>query len=253
MLRQHRTIMGMPVQLEIVDTTATQGAYDAVFDYFTKIDERVSTYKEDSEISKINRHELFEDEYSDEMREVFTLAKETSEMTNGYFDIATPRGTLDPSGIVKGWAINNAAELLRDRGFKNFYVEIAGDIQTSGTNADGEEWSIGIRNPFVREEIVKVVYPHGKGIATSGTYVRGDHLYNPHHADGIPNDLVSLTVIGPNVYEADRIATAAFVMGKEGVGYIESLPEFEGYAIDTNGVALMTSKFETYTYDQPHR
>ena len=246
-MRQHRTIMGMPVQLEIVDTVATQESYESVFDYLTKVDERFSTYKEESEISQINRHELSEEYFSEEMKEILALSKETLEKTNGYFDIATPRGTLDPSGIVKGWAIQNAALQLREQGFTNFYIEIAGDIQTSGVNSDGEEWSIGIRNPFAHEEIVKVLYPKGKGIATSGTYVRGNHLYNPHASGALAHDFVSLTVIGPNVYEADRFATAAFVMGKAGMHFIEALPEFEAYAIDAEGMATMTSNFEAHT------
>jgi thiamine biosynthesis lipoprotein len=239
--------MGMPVVLEIVDTTETQADYDAVFDYLTEVDERFSTYKDDSEVSKINRHELFEDEYSDEMQEVIILSKQTSDATNGYFSVTTPERTFDPSGLVKGWAIQKAVSMLEKKGFKNFYLEIAGDIQTSGTNSEGKEWSIGVRNPFAREEVVKVIYPHGKGIATSGTYIRGKHLYNPHDQDNSPEDFVSLTVLGPNVYEADRYATAAFVMGKEGMHFLEQLPDFEAYAIDAKGNAVMTSNFESFT------
>ncbi len=248
-MRQHQIIMGMPVQLEIVDEHASQKDYDAVFDYFRTVDERFSTYKEESEISKINRGEISEADYSAEMQEVFRLCEETRQHTDGYFDIRTPEGMIDPSGLVKGWAINNAATMLTQKGFKNYYVEIAGDVQTGGTNAEGKEWSIGVRNPFAREEVVKVIYPRGKGIATSGTYVRGSHIYNPHAAGSSSEkmEFVSLTVIGPTVYEADRYATAAFVMGEQGMHFLEPLPEFEAYAIDHSGRALMTSGFERYT------
>jgi thiamine biosynthesis lipoprotein len=239
--------MGMPVQLEIVDSHATQVNYDAVFEYLVSVDERFSTYKDESEISKINRQEIQEEEYSKEMQEVLALSQETSEITDGYFNIMTPRGTLDPSGLVKGWAINNVASMLWNKGFKDFYIEIAGDIQTFGKNAEGKEWSVGVRNPYARDEVVKVIYPRGKGIATSGTYVRGDHIYNPNDSETTPQDFVSLTVLGPNIYEADRYATAAFVMGVEGMYFLESLPEFEAYAIDQKGVATMTSNFDTYT------
>ena len=243
----------MPAQLEIVDHS-TQQDYEDIFDYFTAVDERFSTYKELSEISKINRGELSTDEYSEEMKEVFALSEETKDITNGYFDIKTPDGIIDPSGLVKGWSIQNAAEKLRAKGFTNFYVDIGGDIQTSGTDAEGKEWSIGIRNPLtagVSEEIVKVVYPRGKGIATSGSYLRGTHIYTPHAAEK-PDTFVSLTVIGPNVYEADRFATAAFAMGKEAVQFIAELEgrglgEFEAYAIDERGMALFTPGFEDYT------
>ena len=244
-VKETRLIMGMPVTVEIVD--AEKGTLDGVFDYFIAVDERFSTYTPTSEISRINRGELPPNECSEEMREVLELAEGTKRETNGYFDIRTPEGTLDPSGLVKGWAINNAANLIRKNGYKNFWVDAGGDIQTAGMNAAGTPWSVGIRNPFKMREIVKVVYPQGSGVATSGTYIRGAHIYDPHSKKPAPSDFVSLTVIGPDVYEADRFATAAFAMGKNGILYIENMPGFEGYAIDGDGKATMTSGFERYT------
>jgi len=91
------------------------------------------------------------------------------------------------------------------------------------------------------------VYTKGKGIATSGSYLRGQHIYNPHTPQEKLLEIVSLTVIGENVLEADRFATAAFAMGRDGINFIEQLPGFEGYAIDKNGLATMTSNFELYT------
>ena len=103
-----------------------------------------------------------------------------------------------------------------------------------------------INNPFNQKEIVKIVELCDQGIATSGTYIRGQHIYNPFKKEDIITDIVSLTIIGPNVYEADRFATAAFAMGKEGVNFIEQLPGLEGYVIDERGVATMTSGFNNY-------
>jgi thiamine biosynthesis lipoprotein len=144
-------------------------------------------------------------------------------------------------------AINSAAEMLLRDGFKDFYIEIAGDLQTHGVNSEGKEWSIGIRNPSSRDEVVKVLYPHGKGVATSGTYIRGNHIYTPIAVDESPSEYVSLTVIGPNIYEADRFATAAFAMGAKGIHFLESRSGFEAYAIDHKGIATMTTGFDTYT------
>jgi thiamine biosynthesis lipoprotein len=206
-----------------------------------------STYKQTSEISRINTGEITESAYSSDVRTILALAEETREHTQGYFDIRTPDGSLDPSGIVKGWAINNVANLLRARGHTDFYVEAGGDIQTSGTALGGVEWSIGIRNPFKYSEIVKVLYPRGAGIATSGTAIRGNHIYDPHIGRAVQTTLASLTVLGPNVYEADRFATAAFAMGDRAIHFIEDLEGFEGYAIDAGGIATLTSGFEGYT------
>ncbi|MDB5237406.1 MAG: thiamine biosynthesis protein [Parcubacteria group bacterium] len=246
-MMQQRIIMGMPVRLEIAEPAVPFEQYEKVFEYLKGIDERFSTYKDESEISRINRNEIEEGSYSEEMQEVFARAEDTKNRTGGYFDIATPSGSIDPSGLVKGWAIGNAASMLREAGYENFYIEIAGDIQTQGVNAEGMEWSIGIRNPFVRDEIVKVLYPRGAGIATSGTYERGSHIYDPHVPEAAPSTYASLTVIGPNIYEADRFATAAFAMGAAALPFLESLPGFEAYAIDHAGIATMTSGLDAYT------
>ncbi len=246
-MRESRTIMSMPVIVEIADEKATVESLEKIFSYFTKVDQQFSTYKQESEISQINRKEIPEEAYSPDMQEVFALAEKTKQETNGYFDIQTQGGTLDPSGIVKGWAIQRAAQLILDMGFKNCYVDIGGDIQTYGKNSEGGDWSIGIRNPFQYEEIVKVIYPRGKGVATSGTAARGQHIYNPHSPEMPLKEVVSVTVIGPNVCEADRFATAAFAMGRAGVSFIEQLEGFEGYAIDHSGIATMTSHFSDYT------
>ncbi len=65
-------------------------------------------------------------------------------------------------------------------------------------------------------EIVKVLAISDRGVATSGTYIRGQHIYNPV-TGGLPDpEIVSITVIGPDIYEADCYATAAFAMGRKG-------------------------------------
>ncbi len=236
--------MGMPVTLEVIDPTVTPDVFDTVYAYFTYVDEKFSTYKDTSEISAINRGELTPDRTSHDMRTIFALAEQTREATNGYFDILH-NGLYDPSGIVKGWAIYHAAELLHRKDFKNFYVDAGGDVEAAGHNDRGEAWRVGIRNPFNTAEIVKVVGISNCGIATSGTYIRGQHIYNPYRAGPI-TDIMSLTVIGPNVYEADRYATAAFAMGRDGIAFIENLTGFEGYLIDQNKRATFTSGFARY-------
>jgi FAD:protein FMN transferase len=215
-----------------------------MIDYFKAVDAQYSTYKPDSEISQINRG-LPRRKWSREMREILKLCEATKQETDGFFDIEH-NGKLDPSGLVKGWAIEKAAERLRNRRIEDFYVEAGGDIQTSGLNSSGEPWQIGIRNPFKKTEIVKVLRVGSTGIATSGTYVRGQHIYDPHAPDMPVHTVKSLTVVGPNIYDADRFATAAFAMGENGIKFIEALPGFEGYMITNKKVATYTSGFERY-------
>lgn len=162
-------------------------------------------------------------------------------MTSGYFEVIRSDGKLDPSGLVKGWSIYNSSHILKNIGVKKFYVDVAGDAEIAGG-----PWKWGIRNPFNKKEIVKVLSLSDCGIATSGTYERGQHIWNPITKSAEITDIVSLTVIGPNVYEADRFATAAFAMGRKGIEFIESLSGFEGYMIDKNGIATMTAGFDKY-------
>ncbi|HSW79977.1 MAG TPA: FAD:protein FMN transferase [Candidatus Saccharimonadales bacterium] len=246
-MKRSELIMGMPITVEIVGSDKPEKTISRIFEYFRSVDRRFSTYKSTSEISKINRGLLRED-WSDEMRRVLDLCEQTKRETNGYFDIRTPNGLLDPSGLVKGWSIQNAAEMTLKSGCEDFYIEAGGDIQVHGKNSDGEEWKIGIRNPFDSEEIVKTLQLTNAGIATSGTYIRGQHIYNPHTYGSQIDDVKSLTVIGPNIFDADRFATATFAMGVEGVNFIEALPGFEAYMIHSDKIATMTSGFERYVW-----
>lgn len=248
-MKDTKIIMGMPITIEIVDKNANVNSLTLGFDYFKYVDDKFSTYKNNSEIMKINRGEIREENYSNDMKEVFKLSEKTKKETNNYFDIKKPDGSYDPSGLVKGWAIHNVVLLFKKNGYKNFCIEAGGDIETNGVNDIGKLWTVGIRNPFKNEEIVKILESKDKGIATSGTYIRGAHIYNPNNKKNKNEkieDIVSLTVIGDNIYEADRFATAAFAMGKDGIIFIENLPGFEGYMIDKNGIATMTNNFEQY-------
>lgn len=243
-MKQTRLLMGMPITIDVVDATVTQDNLDQIFEYFSSVDHTFSTYKETSEISQLNRGELLVEHASGSMKTILALSEQTKEDTHGYFDIQRD-GLHDPSGIVKGWAIQNAAQMLKDRGFRHFYIDAGGDIQVAGNN-HGKPWRIGIRNPFNRSENVKVLALTDRGVATSGTAIRGQHIYNPYHRNTPILEIVSLTVIGPNIYEADRFATAAFAMGRKGIQFLEKLTGFEGYLIDAQARATLTSEFERY-------
>lgn len=235
--------MGMPITLEITERVP-KSFFDEVFDYFRSVDSRYSTYKQDSEISKINGG-LPKTKWSAEMKSVLDLCEKTRQQTKGYFNIKHD-GKIDPSGLVKGWAIKNAADLLYMKGVSNFNVEAGGDIQVSGHNDQDQEWHIGIRSPFKVNEIIKTVKVSNEGIATSGTYIRGQHIYDPFNPQKRLDQVKSFTVIGPNIYEADRFATAAFAMGWNGISFIESIKGLEGYMVTDDEMATYTSGFERF-------
>lgn len=243
-MKRTEQIMGMPVTVEIAESGDPAGAIKDTFAYFRRVDARYSTYRPDSEISRVNGG-LPKGKWSKEMKQVLELCERTRRETGGYFNI-TRGGKRDPSGLVKGWSVNEAAKRLKRRGIRNFCLEAGGDFQPCGRPARGGPWRIGIRNPFDRGEIIKVVTVSGEGVATSGTAVRGQHIYDPHKPEARLEEVKSLTIVGPDIYEADRFATAAFAMGRAGIDFIESLKGFEGYMIDAGKTATFTTGFERY-------
>jgi len=245
-IKQTRDLMGMTISVELVNHSATYTNLDMVFSYFESVEKRFSFFRKDSEITLINNKKIKQDQYSKDMKTIFALAEKTKKETNGFFDIITSDGKYNPSGLVKGWAIYNASELLLEKGFKDFYVEAGGDIQANGFNRMEEKWKVGIQNPFDPSQIAKIVHLTNAGIATSGTYRRGQHIYDPHNRSKLLADILSISVIGPNVFEADRFATAAFAMGSKGISFIERLNGFEAYMIDKNRMATQTSGFVKY-------
>lgn len=240
-IKRTALIMGMPIIVEVRDQISdikkSDKDIEKVFDYFRKIDAKYSPFKKDSEVSKYNRKEKYSKSLDFILKEAGKLKKQTA----GYFDVVKPNGFIDPSGIVKGWAIKNAADILKKLGYRQFYIDAGGDVELVGRN-----WKWGIRNPFNVKEVVKILKLSNRGIATSGTYERGQHIYDPIGRKNKITDIVSLSVIGKNVYEADKFATPAFAMGKAGINFIESKKDLEGYMIDKNGIATMTSKFIKY-------
>lgn len=240
-MKKRAIIMGMTVNISIVDPYVRGKDFEEVFAFLRSIDERFSLYKENSEISKLNLGSIDLNHISSEMKTILELSKKTREETNGYFNIER-NFKKDPSGIVKGYAISKSADILRNKGYKNFFIEIAGDIETNGLSENGHKWKIGIENPFNPSEIIKIVHLENGGIATSGNYRRGKHIYDPHSGDPA-DEIASFTVISNNAYEADRFATAAFAMGEKGIFFIEEKSNVEGFMVTKDKKARMTSGF----------
>jgi FAD:protein FMN transferase len=244
-MRSTRLVMGMPITVDLGDD-APVALMEEIFDDFVGVDNRFSLYKPTSEINRFNAGQLSKADLSPEMQTVFALGRHTTRETHGYFDMRRPDGLIDPSGIVKGWAVRNAACTIRGSGVVDFYVDAGGDIQTGGKNDEGQDWTVGIRNPFNETEIIKALTLGNRGIATSGSYVRGRHIYNPLRPGEEVGDIVSMTVLGPDVLEADRFATAAFAMGSAGIYFIEDRDGLEAYMVDAQGIATQTTGFGAY-------
>lgn len=242
-MKKTKIIMGMPITVCIAEELDDKKDIEKIFIFLKFVDEQFSPYKKTSEVARINRKEISLSEISKEMKQVLDLSQKTKKETHGYFDVYA-KGYFDPSGIVKGWAIEKTAKMLKKMGYKNFYIDAGGDIVASGQNKS-VPWRIGIRNPFNRDQIIKTLSLTNCAVATSGTAVRGQHIVDPHKKKPLV-DIVSLSVISASIIDADRFATAAFAMGRDGISFIESQKEIEGYMVDWKGIATYTSGFDHY-------
>lgn len=243
MTEETRIIMGMPITLKTLNISASSRIFEETFRFFKYVDQKYSPFIASSDVSKINRKELAESDYDLELQEILRYAEKTKHETYGFFEVWL-KGIFDPSGIVKGWAIQKASELMAKE-IDNFYIDAGGDIQARGVSNTHQPWRIGVRNPFSRLENIAVVSLHDHAIATSGTAIRGQHIYNP--LTDLPiTDVVSLSVIATDIIDADRIATAAFAMGKQGIEFIESLPGYEAYLVNSDKQATETSGWHLF-------
>ena len=245
-MKRTSRIMGMSVTLEVMgEPPRAAEAIEHALAFVRTVDRRFSPYKPDSELSRLNAGAVTATELSSMFRTILNLSDATRRQTDGYFDIRKPDGSLDPSGLVKGWAIREAARIVVDHGFRDYFVEAGEDIQTGGRNSRGQAWTVGVRNPFRPEELAYAVRLSGQGIATSGTYRQGGHIYDPHTAQP-RSEIVSCTVVGPDIYEADRFATAACAMGERGIELLERRSDLDGQLVTRDGRELETSGFATY-------
>jgi FAD:protein FMN transferase len=235
-------VMGMPIVVDVRDERVDETAIDGVFNWFRWVDETFSTYIESSEINRIDRGELRLEDAQPVVRGVLARCDELRRETHGYFDVRAG-GRLDPSGLVKGWSVDRAADILHAAGLRNFAVNAGGDMRLSGRAVPNAQWSVGIQHPRDRARIAAVVRVTDLAVATSGAYARGDHVLNPHTRRP-PSDVLSVTVVGPQLATADAYATAAFAMGAEaGPHWTARLRGYEALTILADDTVLSTGGF----------
>jgi FAD:protein FMN transferase len=236
--------MGMPITVDVRDAGADPAALDAIYADLRFIDALFSPFKEDSVVSQINAGRPSIDVAEPTVREVLELCHTYETETDGYFS-AWHHGRLDPSGLVKGWALARSAAILEARGYRDYFVDGAGDVFARGRPSARERWRVGIRHPVEREKVARVVLATDLAVATSGTYEKGAHIFNPLSGEPVSSWL-SMTILGPSILEADVLATAAFAMGPAGLEFIAARDGYEAYAIDPELRAHRTSGFDAY-------
>ena len=156
-------------------------------------------------------------------------------------------------GIAKGYAVDEALEVIKDMGIKYALVDAGGDISTLGSKPEGERWNIALVNPDDTSQSLAAFRVSDKAVATSGNYERYfdpekkvHHIINPktgYSAAGC----ISVTIIAENCTQADVLATAVFVMGAEdGMRLVESLDDVECLIVDADRTIHQSSGLSEY-------
>jgi thiamine biosynthesis lipoprotein len=217
-------VMGTVISIDVRDPGIPESVVDAMHARLGEIEDRFSTYRPGSEISRIARGELAEADASAEVRFVLGMCDDLHRTTDGWFDARGHRadGRLDPSGIVKGWAVEEAALLLDEAGARNYSCNCGGD------RADA---------------VARVLAVRDLAVATSGTYERGEHIRDPR-TGAASTGLLSVTVVGPSLTWADVYATTAFAMGVAGPAWVATHPGYGALAITADERLVWTPTVE---------
>jgi thiamine biosynthesis lipoprotein len=229
--------MGTVIGIDVRDRDVPESALDDAIAWLVDVDARFSPYRAGSEISRLARAEIVAEDCSADVRFVLTRCEALRQESEGFFDIRGPGllGGLDPSGYVKGWAVEEAAFILEAAGARNYAINAGGDVILRGSPEPGRPWIVGIRHPVEPDQIVaRLSFGAAVGrraVATSGLYERGKHIVNPRTGRS-PDELLSMTVGGPSLAVADAYATTAFAMGRDGLAWLATRPGYGGYAID---------------------
>jgi thiamine biosynthesis lipoprotein len=229
------TMVSVDVRDEVEPDVATR-SLDAFFEALREIDRRFSPWRADSEISALSDGRLLEAEASPDLRWILAVCDHLAITSGGAFDARHHRadGRVDPSGFVKGWAIEEAAATFSEHGLRNVSINAGGDILATGRPSRAGEpargWRVGIRHPHHADRIAATLEVADQAVATSGLYERGDHLRDAR-TSAPPRALSSLTVVGPSLAWADAYATAAFVMGLDGPEWVASHAGYGALAI----------------------
>ena len=238
----HRRVvhcMGTVFSFDVREPGVEASELEHVVEWLHWVDDTFSTYKPTSQINRLARGELSVQECAPEVGQILARCAELEVETDGFFS-AHASGVLDPSGLVKGWAIERASRMLQDAGSVNHSVNGGGDVQCCGSPGSGEPWRTGIAHPFRPDHVVGVAVGHDLAVATSGTVERGAHMVDPRTGKA-PDALASVTLVGRELATVDAYATAAFVMGTAAPAWIDTLTGVWGLIVYADGTQWASS------------
>jgi thiamine biosynthesis lipoprotein len=227
-VRRIEHLMGMPVNLALRGRYATgdeaDRAWGDIVEFLHSVDAVFSTYRPESVISRLGRGALALADCPSEVHEVLELGERARIESGGAFDVRRPTAgggiELDPSGVVKGWAIQRAAGILDGLPDTDSCLSGGGDMVCRVRTSSSPGWRVGVEDPFDPTRILAVLPVQDGAVATSGLAQRADHITDPRTGE-VPATLASVTVVADDLTWADIDATAAFVMGHDAVEWLE--------------------------------
>lgn len=236
--------MGTAISVDVRDAGVGPSELIEVFEWFRRVDQIFSTYKEDSQISRLGRGEITVTDCHPDVGWVLERCEQVRRASGGYFDCMAT-GTLDPSGLVKGWSVEVASAMLVEVGSANHCINAGGDIRFRGEPQPGRPWHAGIVHPLEQGALTVVVVGRDLAVATSGIAERGLHVVDPRTGRAA-NALASVTLVGPELTLTDAYATAALAMGLDAPSWLVGLADHEAYVIDAGGHVWWTDGFARY-------
>ena len=210
--RRVEHVMGLPVSVALrgrhTDDGRADEAWARVVADLRHADRVFSTYLPDSVVSRMARGEVAD--APPEVAEVLAIGERARIASGGVFDVVRG-GVLDPSGVVKGWAVERAAAALRDLDDTDFCLSAGGDMVVHVADPDRPDWRVGIEDATDPTRVRAVVPLRSGAVATSGLAHRGAHVVDARTGLA-PTRLASVTVFGPDLTRADVEATTALAM-----------------------------------------
>lgn len=246
--RRAAIVMGLPFSLAVrcgpeadsQDRARIDHAWAELLASLRWADRIFSTYREDSVISRLGRGEIELADCPPEVAEVFALGAEAAAASHGAFTIY-PQGRLDPSGVVKGWAAERAAERLAALEGRDWCLSAGGDLLCAAPS--GVPWTLGVEDPHDPSRLVARWQLTAGAIATSGTAHRGAHVVDGR--SGVPaNCLASVSVVAPTLTGADIDATSALALGPDAVAWLRKRVTrglIQGYVVVDRAGAVRSS------------
>ena len=235
-------LMGMPVSLALrgrhTDDPAAGEAWERCVAELTEVDRVFSTYREDSVISRLSRGEIGVADCPPEVREVLALGERARVESGGAFDVRRPGPdgvpTLDPSGVVKGWAVQRASAHLRALPDTDVCLSAGGDMVCHVADDVRPAWRVGIEDPCDAQQLLATVEVRRGAVATSGAVHRGEHITDAR-TGGTPGAVASVTVLADDLTWADIDATAAYAMGADALTWLRGRPGRRGIVVWRDG------------------